>query len=337
MIRASSALERALKTTRKRNASTPGNALTHGNIAFTLAGLNRLAEAKTVADETMAVFPANTLAHLVRLHVACLERDTAKKEELLALGRKRMVEILQTAFHCAVRDGRIADARAFQQEAAQMYGEARPDPRGRLLIEMGFAEWRAWDTPIVHARWPPRQTDFADHRPAVSSSGALRGRAMALVPERFSTRCRRSPAGVYLALSRAWVEATLALARKDPQTAIDHLRPMQRFEGRWGDVTLLRAKAQLLAGNTAAAMADFKRIVDRPPPGPAVTVYPWALIGLARARVAAGDASGAKAAHDQFLGLWAGADADLPLLAEARRERAALKRICCARPVVSSP
>ena len=50
-----------------------------------------------------------------------------------------------------------------------------------------------------------------------------------------------------------------------------------------------------------------------------------ALIGLARARVAAGDTTGAKAAYDQFLDLWSGADADLPLLAEARRERAALK------------
>jgi len=65
--------------------------------------------------------------------------------------------------------------------------------------------------------------------------------------------------------------------------------------------------------------------VDFPPAGPAPTVYPMALIGLARARVAAGDTTGAKAAYDQFLDLWSGADADLPLLAEARRERAALK------------
>jgi len=101
---------------------------------------------------------------------------------------------------------------------------------------------------------------------------------------------------------------------------------MQRFETRWADVTLLRAKAQLLAGNTTAAVADFKQLVDIPTGGAAATtLYTDALIGLARARVAAGDASGAKAAYDQFLGLWAGADADLPLLGEARRERAALK------------
>ena len=97
------------------------------------------------------------------------------------------------------------------------------------------------------------------------------------------------------------------------------------MEARWGDVTLLRAKAQLLAGNTAAAVTDFKRLVDLPPPGPAVTSYPFALVGLARARAAAGDAAGAKAAYDQFLSLWSGADADVPLLVEARRERAALK------------
>ena len=64
-----------------------------------------------------------------------------------------------------------------------------------------------------------------------------------------------------------------------PEGIVEH-----RFAVRYGDVTLTRAKAHLVAGNTAAAIADFKRIVDAPPAGPAPTVYTVALIGLALAR-----------------------------------------------------
>ena len=233
--------DRSLENYAQAKRLHPGFALTHGNIAFALFGLNRLAEAKTVADETLVKFPTNTNAHVVRLTVACLERDTTKGEELLSLGRKRrMVEMPQTAFYCAVRDGRIADARAFQQEAAQI-GTARPG----LSRAVGFSSrWDsrsgAWDTPIVHAALAAEAERLLPiaarpfRLPALYAEIGDGARAQSLLDKMAAEHPRAS----YLALSRAWVEATLALAQKDPQTAIDHLRPMQRFEGRWGDVTL---------------------------------------------------------------------------------------------------
>ena len=44
-----------------------------------------------------------------------------------------------------------------------------------------------------------------------------------------------------------------------------------------------------------------------------------ALLGLARAPTAAGDAAGARAAYRKLLANWAHADADLPALDEVRR------------------
>jgi tetratricopeptide (TPR) repeat protein/predicted Ser/Thr protein kinase len=319
--------ENALENYGQAKRLQPGNALTHGNIAFALQGLNRLAEAKTAADEAMAKFPGYSLSFVVRMNVACFERDAAKKEELLATGRsRRIVEIVQNAAHCAVREGRLADARNFLQEIVQMLGEARPEARGRVAIEMAFAEWR-----VGNAR---RARELAAEAERLLPTEARAYRVPVFYAEIGESAHARElldqmaadqPRSTFLVLWRAVVEATLALARKDPQAAIDYLRPVQRFEGRWGDVTLLRAKAEMLAGNTDAATADFKHIIDRPTPGPVVTVYPFAIVGLARARVAAGDVVGAKAAYDQVLDLWAHADADLPLLAEVRRERAALK------------
>jgi eukaryotic-like serine/threonine-protein kinase len=319
--------ESALENYRQAIRLQPGNALMHGNIAFALQGLNRLAEAKTAAEEAMAKFPANSLSYAVRLSVACRERDAAKKEQLLATGRsRRILEILLAAVHCAVRDGRLTDARNFLQEVVQMLGEARREARGRIVIEIAFAEWRVGDAGRARELAAEAERLLAPearaYRLAVFYAEIGEGAHARALLDRMAVD---QPRSTFLALWRAVIDATLALARKDPQAAIEYLRPAQRFEGRWGDVTLLRAKAEMLAGNTDAATADFKHIIDRPTPGPAVTVYPFAIIGLARARLAAGDSPGATAAYDQFLDLWAHADADLPLLADVRRERAALK------------
>jgi hypothetical protein len=54
-------------------------------------------------------------------------------------------------------------------------------------------------------------------------------------------------------------------------------------------------------------------------------IGPVSKIWLARALAKAGDAAGARAAYQDAFGLWKDADADLPLLVEARREYAALR------------
>ena len=318
--------ERAVDAYAQAKRILPTNNLTHGNIAFALQGLNRLDEAKAAADEAIARYPTH-LAHAVRMNVACFERDAAKQAELLAIARsQRIPEVFQAAMNCAIREGRLAEAHTLEREGAQIYGESRPEPRARQLIEMALAEWRLGR--------PERARPLADEAARLLAAAAPFHRLALLYAEIGADAQARTqldrmtadqPQATFLALWGGVSEATMAVTRKDAKAALDLLQPLQRFEVRYGDVTLTRAKAQLVAGNTAAAITDFKRIVDAPPAGPAGSVYPAGLIGLARARVAAGDTAGAKVAYDQFLDLWKSADADLPLLLEARRERDALK------------
>jgi tetratricopeptide (TPR) repeat protein len=319
-------LERAVDAYAQSKRLHPGNNLTYGNMAIALLGLNRLDEAKIAADEAIAKHPTN-VAYLVRFSVACFERDAAKKDELIAIGRSRQIpEIFAWALHCALHEGRLVEARNLQQEGAQIFGESRSEPRARLIIELAFGEWRLGR--------PERARALADEADRLLATAAPFHRLAALyadIGEQARARAlldsmaAHQPQATFLTLWRGVAEATMALSRKDWKAALDQLQPLRRFEFRYGDVTLTRARAHLVGGNAAAAVADFKRIVDAPPLGPAGTVYSSALIGLARARVAAGDTAGARAAYDQFLDLWKDADADLALLAEARRERNALK------------
>ena len=319
--------EGALEPYQQSQRLNPGNSLAYGNLALSLLALNRVAEAKAAADEAIAKFATNSLGHSVRLSVACLERDAAKMDELLALGRtRRQPDIIMAAFQCAIRDGRVSEGRKLEHEAAQMLGEARREPRGRHLIELAFVEWRLGD-PVLAPQMAatagqlmPPSTGFRLLH-LLAELGDAAGAKMRLAQAR-AEQPDSTP------LNRLWApltEATLLIADGKPDAAIERLSQTQRFEHRWGDITLVRGRALLRAGKPAAAAAEFQRLVDRPPPLPAATVYPLALISLARARAAAGEAVAAREAYDRFLDLWKHADPDLKLLAEARRERAALK------------
>jgi hypothetical protein len=48
-------------------------------------------------------------------------------------------------------------------------------------------------------------------------------------------------------------------------------------------------------------------------------------LGLARARAMSGDKAGAKIAYQDFFGIWKDADADIPVLQEAKSEYAKLQ------------
>ena len=317
--------EGAVENYRQSYRLNPANALSIGNVAYALKALNQIAEAKQAADETMSKFPTNGLGYATRLAIACQERDTPKVNEILAAGRtRRMYDVVLSAFQCAVTQGRLNDARDLGREAALLAGEARRAPRGGQLIEMAFAESRMGD--------PKRARQSAMQAVDLLPEGSRLPFVLAELGDAAAARSRLAAMAAaqpeMTVLKKAWrplTEGTLLLAEGKPDAALALLGQTDRFEYRWGDITFLRGRALLAAGKPAEAAAEFQRLVDRPPPPPSATVYPLALINLGRARAAAGDITGARAAYDRLLEFWKDADADLPLLAAVRRERAALK------------
>jgi predicted Zn-dependent protease len=76
-------------------------------------------------------------------------------------------------------------------------------------------------------------------------------------------------------------------------------------------------------GNEAAA--EFKKILDNPGLDPFSPVHALAYLGLARANALNGDTAGARKAYQDFFAVWKDADADLPVLVQARKEYEQLK------------
>ncbi len=130
------------------------------------------------------------------------------------------------------------------------------------------------------------------------------------------------------------IQAQLELNRKNPAAAIDRLETSSRIE--LGQIQFInnisclysvyiRGQAYLEAGKGSEAAAEFQKIVDHS--GIVWNCWTGALahLGLARAYALSGDTGKAQAAYQDFLTLWKEADANVPVLREAKAEYAKLK------------
>ena len=75
----------------------------------------------------------------------------------------------------------------------------------------------------------------------------------------------------------------------------------------------------------APASAEFQIIIDHRGWDILSPLWPLAQLGLARAAALQGDTPGARKAYEDFFMLWKDADADLPIMIEAKREYEKLK------------
>jgi serine/threonine protein kinase/tetratricopeptide (TPR) repeat protein len=131
------------------------------------------------------------------------------------------------------------------------------------------------------------------------------------------------------------IQAQMALGRKNPDSALNTLQPVAAIE--LGNVittsvgisclypVYIRGQAYLAAGQGSAAAAEFQKILNHT--GIVWNCWTGALahLGLGRAYAMQGDMPKARAAYNDFLTLWKGADPDIPILIDAKAEYAKLQ------------
>jgi tetratricopeptide (TPR) repeat protein len=116
--------------------------------------------------------------------------------------------------------------------------------------------------------------------------------------------------------------ALLALAKHQPQQAIDVLAPLQRGQA---DINAapFRALAYMELKKPAEAAIEFRKGIARKSQSLNLR-YARRHVQLARALAAAGNVTEAKKTYDAFFTLWKDADPGIPLLDAAHKEYAAL-------------
>jgi tetratricopeptide (TPR) repeat protein len=121
------------------------------------------------------------------------------------------------------------------------------------------------------------------------------------------------------------IKAALALGGGDARTAVDVLAPARRFEPADEFVqNSLRGAAYLRLRDGLKAAGEYRRIIDHRAEGARSVLWSLAHLGLGRALAMQGDTIGARKSYDEFFKLWDNADADIPVLIEAKKEYARL-------------
>ncbi len=122
------------------------------------------------------------------------------------------------------------------------------------------------------------------------------------------------------------IRAAIELRRGSAAQSIEQLQSVSRYEAAaefWPQYVRGQAYLKLRKGSEAAA--EFQKILDHRGWNPTSYLYPLAHLGLARAAMLQGDTSKARKSYQDFLALWKDADADLPILIEAKKEYEKLK------------
>jgi len=263
-----------------------------------------------------------------RERIGTLARKSPSAEDLIP-----HVEALALA-----RSGRLQDARRTSAVAVEIAERAGQRERAGLF-EAGRAVWEAFYANATAARQSAskalelgrgRDVDYAAAFALVLSGDLPQSRALA------EGLAREFPEATFVQfMYLPTLRALLALNARDPAAAIQALQIASRYDlalggagfiGRFGGLypIYVRGLAYLAARQPAEAAAEFQRIVDHRSIVLADPMDAMARLQLARALVLSGDTVKAKRAYDDLLTLWKNADANIPMVEQARTEYARL-------------
>jgi DNA-binding winged helix-turn-helix (wHTH) protein/tetratricopeptide (TPR) repeat protein len=310
----------------------------YGNLGMDYLDLNRLEEAEAMYKkaEERKLEAEQMLEN--RYEIAFLKGDSNKMAQLIAagVGNPGMESVMLFAqSRTESWQGRLHRARALMQQAIEsaLRNEAKETAAGYHAfsalrdVELGLPQPARAE---VHAA-----LELAPNRDVRSMAALALARAgdTSGADKLAADLAQEYP--VDTLVQRYWlptIKAAMALNRNDPNLAVELLQatlPVELATPTGMDVFLcppyVRGQAYLALRQGGAAASEFQKLVDN---RGVVSNFPWgvlARLGLARAYAldAPVDSKArekARAAYQEFLTLWKDADADIPVLQQAKAE-----------------
>jgi hypothetical protein len=129
----------------------------------------------------------------------------------------------------------------------------------------------------------------------------------------------KEPSGGKASERKRALDAMLALAEGRPADAFELMDPPSMNQSQ-AQQTLLWTIAGLQAKRPADAIRGLDFLTSSPSKLGLDALVPWLIVERGRTLVAQGRVEDGRAAYQRFLDLWKDADADVPLLVQARAE-----------------
>jgi serine/threonine protein kinase/tetratricopeptide (TPR) repeat protein len=286
--------------------------------------LDRLAEAKQLAEKLRAQGLGGARIHQRFLEIAYVEDDDAAAEREIQWFAGKPVEYLSVGLQAAHRN-----SLGKRRESSKRYQQA-----AEIALRQGLRNAAA-EFEEADARADALSGNCQTARRLERSALALAICGDAPQAERLAGETSKLfPNGtLWNAVQLPAIRAAIALKRDQPAKAVELLASASSYERAHPEAVYLRGLAYLSLREGAEAAAEFEKILDHKGASWASDwqhpywgqFYSLSYLGLARASALAGDKAKAKKTLQDFLALWKYADPDTPILIAAKAEYAKLQ------------
>ncbi len=325
--------EQAVVEAAEANRLDPSLPFSYANLCSAYIALNRLAEARALAMKGLELLPAYGRLHECLYTVGFLEGD----EQAMQSARdysKRAGGVISLGLEgleigAAVARGRLREAAS--RADALIVRMDRDGTRAPLAEGLSF---HAGDLAAVGAlaqarvrAQRARQLSGADENaPWVIPTVLFLSGDTRVATELFANlRKKFSTDETFTSVWLPTTEASRHLVAADYAAALEALANTAHLERRHAQLALLRGQALLGLGRSSEAISAFERAYASRFVNAPTVLGSVAQVWLARAHAKAGDTASARRTYQDVFAAWKDADADLPLLVQAKAEYAALK------------
>jgi eukaryotic-like serine/threonine-protein kinase len=327
--------DKALAASQEVLKHSPESGLYYSNLVGGYVTVNRLDEARATAQEAQAHNLDNPANHLGLYNIDFLQHDAAgmEREAAALMGKPGFEDVMLDAeSDTAAYAGRFAKARELTRRASE--SAQRADEKETAAGYEAEAAWR--EALVGNTSLAKQQAQAAlalssgRDVEAISAFALGLGGDAAQATRLAADLAKRFPEDTIVQSNYLpTIRAAAALQGGSASKAIEALAPVAPYElgsiGQQLYPVYLRGDAYVAAHQGSAAVGEFQKILAHPGVVLNEPIGALAHLGLGRAYALSGDSAKAQAAYQDFLALWKDADADIPILKEAKAEYAKLK------------
>jgi tetratricopeptide (TPR) repeat protein len=333
--------ERAVEEATKAIPLNPNDPISYRLLMVNYIALNRFDETKATYQQTLERKLNHPLFHIDLYGIGFLQNDPSAMAKQVSWSEGKPAiedELLSLEADTAAYSGRLRKAREFSQRAIDSAERTEEKETAATYLALsalrealfGNADEARRRASLALARSAGRDAQYGA---ALALAYAGDGGRVQTLTDDLGKRLPEDTIVQYNYLPT--VRAKLAVSKRNASAAIENLRTAAPYElGQTTSSTygwnalypvFVRGEAYLLAHQGMEAAAEFQKILDHRGIVINQPIGALAHLALARAFVLQGDTTRARAAYEDFLALWKDADADIPILQEAKAEYAKLK------------
>jgi tetratricopeptide (TPR) repeat protein len=318
----------------------PGSAAWYENYSTALISLMRLEEAQSVLNDAFARKLDDASMHSNLYDLGFLRGDRALMQQQLewSTGKPGGEDsILAAQADTEAYAGHLQKAREFSQRAIASARKSNLNEPAAIWQGLAGLREAAFGN-LVEARkaadkimeLAPSSRDAETIAALVYARSGDFAQAQPLVDD---LRARYVSNTIVQSVWLPVIQAQMDLQRKKPDHALELLDPVTQFErgqliGNLSSSCLLpaylRGEARLANHRGTQAVSEFQKILESRGIVGNCWSAPLAHLGIARAQAINGNFTASHSAYQEFFTLWKDADADIPILKQAKAEYAKL-------------